>query len=347
MKKIKYGAAMMLVLACCAGCGMNAQTENTDLGMAAVENLEYKESLNYFTDAVSAGEDLRSVYRGMGIAYMGLTDYESAVFCLEAALQAGNGTPQDIDFDINYYLAIAYYRNGQPEEAIERYDAILALRPKDRDAYYLRGCVYLYTGDYEQAMADFTQAISLDTSDFDCVIQIAQMLAEAGYESSGQMLLEQALSGSAKTISDYDLGRIYYYLGDYNAAKTYLSGIKTASDAEATLYLGRTYEALGDYNYASELYADYVATDSSNAEIYNQLGLCRLQLGEYDLALQSFQAGMAVADSSLMQALKFNEIVAYEYMEEYTTAATLMSSYLQSYPDDATAKREYQFLSTR
>ena len=49
----------------------------------------------------------------------------------------------------------------------------------------------------------------------------------------------------------------------------------------------------------------------------------------------------------MMQTLKFNEIITYEYMGEYKTAAALMNSYLRSYPDDDAAKREYEFLQTR
>ena len=56
---------------------------------------------------------------------------------------------------------------------------------------------------------------------------------------------------------------------------------------------------------------------------------------------------MNIEDNGMMQTLKFNEIVTYEYKHDYKTAATLMSSYLRSYPDDATAKREYEFLQTR
>lgn len=68
---------------------------------------------------------------------------------------------------------------------------------------------------------------------------------------------------------------------------------------------------------------------------------------EYSQALEAFQAAMNIEDNGMMQTLKFNEIVAYEYMEDYKTAAALMNSYLKSYPDDGTAKREYEFLKTR
>lgn len=72
-----------------------------------------------------------------------------------------------------------------------------------------------------------------------------------------------------------------------------------------------------------------------------------MQMGEYELALAAFQAAMNIEDNAMMQTLKFNEIVTYEYMGEYKTAAALMNSYLRSYPDDETAKREYEFLQTR
>ena len=47
------------------------------------------------------------------------------------------------------------------------------------------------------------------------------------------------------------------------------------------------------------------------------------------------------------ESLSFNEIVAYEYLEDYQKAAVLLKAYLQNYPDDQTAIREQQFLSTR
>ena len=104
---------------------------------------------------------------------------------------------------------------------------------------------------------------------------------------------------------------------------------------------------MGDYNYASSIYNDYTLNDQSQPEIYNQLGLCRMQMGEYELALMAFQSAMNIEGNDMMQTLKFNEIVAYEYMEDYKTAAALMNDYLKSYPDDAAAQREYQFLKTR
>ncbi len=347
MKNTKILAIGTALLLLCTGCGGAEKTDNTSLGMEAVRNLAYEEALQHFEAALEQGEDERLLCRGMGLAYMGLSQYDNAIAYLEKALRLGDGTARNIDYDINYYLATAYFRNGQPQDAIGSYNAILALRPKETEAYYLRGCVKLYSNDYEGAKADFDQAIALDAQNYDRLILIYEALVDNGYRDAGKEYLQKVIADNEKTISNYDLGRIYYYLEDYESAKNYLSQVKISSDYEASLYLGRTYEALGDYDYASSIYNDYTLNDQSKAEIYNQLGLCRMQMGEYELALMAFQAGMNIEGNEMMQTLKFNEIVAYEYMEDYKTAAALMNDYLKSYPDDEAAQRENQFLKTR
>lgn len=349
LHKIKIRQILVLLLAgmFIVGCGSDEKVNYTQQGMAAIQALEYEEALNCFKNAQDEGEDEQLIYRGMGLAYMGMTKYEDAVTYLEAALHNGGSRVADVDFDINYYLATAYYKNGQTQDAIDAYSAILALRPREKNAYYLRGCVKLTQDDFEGAQLDFDEAVVLDSRDYDQMIRIYMALEEYGYKDAGMVYLQNALKENEKSISDYDMGRICYYMGDYENARNYLTKLKTTTDYGAALYLGRTYEALGDYNYASSIYAGYAENDQSKAEIYNQLGLCRMKMGEYGSALEAFQAAMNIEDNGMMQTLKFNEIVTYEYMREYKTAAALMSSYLKSYPDDETAKREYEFLQTR
>lgn len=343
-KLIITGVIFLLFI---TGCGAGADADNISAGMAAVQNLEYDEAVNLFKTALADNEDERKVCRGLGLAYMGMSQYDEAIAYLERALQLGSVTPSDMDYDINYYLATAYYRNGRTEDSITTYDAILALRPNEKEAYYLRGCVKLYSGDYEGAMADFDNAIVLDKGNYDRLIQIYDVLTDNGYKETGREYLQKAIAENEKTMDNYDLGRIYYYLEDYENAREYLLKVKITSDYEAALYLGRTYEALGDYNYASSIYTDYILIDQSKAEIYNQLGLCRMKMREYEQALSAFQEAMNIEGNEMMQSLKFNEIAAYEYMEDFKTAAALMNDYLKSYPDDEAAQREYRFLKTR
>jgi len=327
------------------GCG--SDNTKVDEGMKMIEALDYQGALLLFDEAEELSENSRLIARGKGIAYMGLTDYGQAVECFKEALAGSNGFVESIDYDLNYYLAAAYTKNGQYEEARKVYDAILALRPKEKDAYFLRGSILLQLGEYDRAKADFDEAIKLDSKNYDRLIQIYRALEAFGYQETGGEYLQNALDGSEKQMRAYDKGRIYYYLGEYQKAYIALEEARKDGGAEGALYLGKAYEATGDYNYASSVYNNYLAKDAGNAEIYNQLGLCELKKNNYVKALEAFQAGKQIEGNSVMQSLSFNEIVAYEYLGEYETAATLLAAYLKLYPDDESAEREQQFLQTR
>ena len=333
-----------LTIGMLTGCGSG--TTKINEGMQLVETLDYQGALTAFDEAEGLGEDSRLLARGRGIASMGLTEYDQAVEYFTQALELSSGWVQNVDYDMNYYLAAAYTKNGQPAEAKKVYDAILGLKPEEKDAYFLRGSVELELGDYESAKADFDRVVSMDPKNYDRLIEIYEVLAEHGYREVGQEYLQNVLD-TAKQLDAYDSGRIYYYLGQYQKASLALEEAKDKGGADSYLYLGRSYEATGDYNYASSVYSNYISKQGPNAEIYNQLGLCEMSKKEYQKALEAFQAGKQIEGNELMQTLAFNEIVAYEYLEEYQKAAVLLNTYLQNYPDDQTAIREQQFLSTR
>ncbi len=344
-KKLSVMLAWLMLLVTCTGCGNSH--EKIDNGMQLIKDLEYREALLQFEEAVSGGENPRLIARGQGIAYMGLTEYDQAINSFRASLSGSDGWVQDIDYDINYYLAAAYTKNGQYQEAKETYDAILALRPSEEDAYLLRGNVLLALSDYEHAKEDFDKVISMNPRDYDRMIEIYQVLESFGYKQVGLELLQGALDAGEDKMNSYDKGRIYYYMGEYQKSYIALEEAKSTGGAESYIYLGKAYEATGDYNYASSVYNSYISQDTTNAHVYNQLGLCEMMKQDYSKALAAFQAGMQIENNDIMQALSFNEIVAYEHLGDYQRAATLLDSYLKAYPDDEKAKREQIFLSTR
>lgn len=343
-RRIVAAGVCCLMTGMLTGCG--SDTTKITEGMQLVETLDYQGALNAFDEAEAQKEDSRLIARGRGIASMGLTEYDQAVEYFTQALELSDGWVQNVDYDMNYYLAAAYTKNGRPAEAKKVYDAILGLKPEEKDAYFLRGSAELELGDYESAKADFDQAISMDPKNYDRLIEIYEALAAHGYREVGQEYLQNVLD-TAKQLDAYDSGRIYYYLGEYQKAYLALDEARDKGGADSYLYLGRAYAATGDYNYASSVYNNYLSKQGPNAEIYNELGLCEMAKKEYQNALAAFQAGKQIEGNSLMQTLCFNEIVAYEYLEDYQQAEVLMNAYLQNYPDDQTAIREQQFLSTR
>lgn len=341
----------VLLALSCAGCGKKS-TENIDAGMTAIENLEYNEALACFEKAIVNSEDLELAYRGQGIAYMGLTQYEDAVTSFEKALKASGMFPGELEYDINFYLATAKYKMGDNAGAIQVFDGIIALEKKNEDAYFLRGSAKVASGDLEGGVADLEKAMELSGNSTEMLIDAYKLLAANGKEQQGNEYLTKALE-KGTSLSDYEKGTISYYLKDYENARNYLETARTntkeKSDTEGSIVymLGQTYEQLGDNNYAAVLYEGYLAENPGNVEIYNQLGLCKLEAGDYQGALEAFQAALQIESNSLTQNLKYNEIVAYEYLGEFTKAKVLMEAYLKAYPDDSAAVREYEFLKTR
>ncbi len=346
-KAVMRLAVMSVCVLMLTGCG-RVSRQHIDEGMQAIAAQNYEQALTSLEEAETAGEDTRLLYRARGLAYMGLTQYTEAADAFEMALKSSDGRVQNMDYDMNYYLATAYYKQGNAEEAIRIYNTILSLSPKEKDALYLRGSILLRqsSDNYESAKADFDRAIELAPSDFDQLLNIYQVLKECGYQDTGREYLENAMANNAKDMSDYNKGRICFYLENYEDARDYLERAKDTAGGGAVLYLGRTWEILGDYNYASSVYEAYVA-NTPDAEIYNQLGMCRLKMNDPQAALEAFQAGQTVEDCPILQTLQYNEIVAYEQLENFTQASSLMQSYLKAYPDDEQAQRENIFLKTR
>lgn len=337
--------AMMIIL--CTGCSLTNKNENVQAGMTAMAALDYDTALASFEAAREAGENPRLLYRGEGLAYMGKTQYEAAAASFETALSYSDGRIDSMDYDINYYLAAAYYKQGEAAKAINVYTAILAMKPAEKDAHYLRGAIYAEIGKLEQALTDFDQAIALDTKDYDRLTDIYCILEKHGYKESGQNYLKTAMEGGTKDMTNFEKGRISYYLEDYENARNYLEKARDDGGYEAILFLGKTYEILGDNNYAISVYNTYLSAEGENPQVLNQMGLCKLSMNDYQGGLEAFQAAMNIEENGMLQVLKLNEIIAYEKLMEYKKAAVLMESYLKTYPDDEEAAREYEFLKTR
>ncbi|MED9904995.1 MAG: tetratricopeptide repeat protein [Lachnospiraceae bacterium] len=342
-------ASMCICLICgFSGCGKGSVNPGVAEGMQYITDMDYSAALSSFETARTNGEEERLITRGMGIACMGLTDYEGAIENFLACLALSDGMVEDMDYDVNYYLAAAYQKAGRYSEAEAVYDAILALKSDETDAYFLRGNARLSQGQYEAAKEDFDKVVELEPANYSRLIQVYEVLSAEGYKEPGLLYLEAALSERSDRMSAFDKGCINYYLGNYEQAQVFLEEAKEDGGADAYLYLGMAYEATGDYNYAiTNVYTSYLNRNEGNAEIYNQLGLCYMKQEDYASALSAFQSAMQIPENGMMQTLQFNEIIAYEYVGEYTQAAVLLENYLKIYPDDEAAKREYGFLSTR
>jgi len=344
------GAILGLALTGCSLPFGNSDDESyLNQGMTAIKEGRYSEASQLFDSAVSEDEDERQALRGKGMAAMAEGDYTAAQNHLKEALACSNGIIKDIDIDIAYYLAVAEYKSGDVQGAIDTYDSIINIKPGEDNAYYMRGKAYLGQGEKEKALSDYEQAVTLAPQDYDHYVRICSDLREAGYENEGDEYLRRAMESGNK-LSDYQLGVFNYYLGNYTDARNYLETARDSKkqDENLIMYLGRTYEELGDIGYAISLYENYIAGGGADAaQAYLRIGLAKMNQKDYSGAVEAFDSGISSGGGSAMQSLQYNKVIAYEMQYDFATAKSLMAEYVQKYPGDEKAARENIFLSTR
>lgn len=344
---------LLPLLACTllvGGCAMGGATgQKTTEGIAALTDGDYARAKELFDEAVRSNEQQMLAYRGLGLAYMGLAQYEDAGQAFEAALAEADDKMPENTADLRLYLAACQYRMEDYEEAADTCTELLeAAEEGVADAYYLRGASELHEGNQNDAKSDFDRAVALEPGDYDLYLNIYEVYSKMSLSGIGGEYLQSALNIQGSELEDYyNRGRIYYYLENYTEAQSQLIGAVEQGYEPAMELIGRVYLAQGDSEHAQAIYEQLGAAFGESASSYNGLALCAMQRGEYDAALSYIGQGLALDGTESKQELYFNEIVAYEKKLDFATAKQKAEAYVANYPSDAAGQKEYTFLKSR
>ena len=305
-------------------------------------------SLTLITGCTNERRENQTAYRQIGINAMESGDYAGAVDAFNSALGQCIGKITENELDICYYKAAAQYASGDSEGAVATYTAIIDYDKKAADAYYLRGCVYLKQGNTESAVSDFDAAVQYNSDDYELYVNIYENLLAYDMTEKGEEYLNKAFDIKGNSAEDYAWrGRIYYYLGQYDNAMTELNSALDKESVIANLYIAQVYEAQGDSENAEVYYQNYVNSGAADPEAMNSLGEIEMAKGNYSGALTYLQQGIAMENVTNRRELMQNLIICYEYTFDFNSAWNIVQEYVQAYPDDASAQREYIFLKNR
>lgn len=357
-KKLKKVALIVILTAVTgisaglSGCSMTSSGSDSGAyqkGMDALADGDLESAMIQFRTAVDQDSRVAESYRGEGIVYMKQGDYASAVTVFErslTALKRSKNTDEEFEEDVEYYLAEAYMKNDQIDEAIDLY-AELTSGEKPDQAFLLHGITRIKQDDIDAALEDFDQVVKKNPSYENC-IRIYEALAGASHKADGAQYLEQALNEEPESADDYYYqGMVYYDLGNSDKA---LESLQTAVDKGSkdaySMYAKVCIEA-GKTDEARSKFEAMVNENKDLAAAYNGLALCDIADGNYDDALTDIQKGLEQNDDSVTEALEYNEAVVYEKKLDFETAKSKMEAFLEKYPDNEEAQREYQFLQTR
>lgn len=328
------------------GCGGENQ-KTYEQANADLEEANYDYALNEYQACISAGYKLAQSYRGSGIVKLRTGDYQGAIDDLTNALNDEKTGKSDRK-DLLEYRAAAELKAELYDQAMADCQTLAEDYSLNANDYYLTGCVALAMDSYDEASSNFSEAYGSDST-YEMAIQIYEAYLGQDMEADGTRYLEAALKTEAKTADDYcERGKVYYYMDDYENARTELTTAADKGSTEATLILGMVYMAQGDTSNARSFYQQYIDADGDDpAKGYNGLALCDISDGDYDSALQNISQGLGDATSDEMRDLLFNEIIVYEKKLDFSTALSKAQEYVQTFKDDDAAAKELTFLQSR
>ena len=157
-----------------------------------------------------------------------------------------------------YNRGIAYWAKGDYDRAIADYSESIRLIPGDARAYVSRGIAYRAKGDFDRAIADCNEAIRLNPSHANAYISRGTAYwYKEDYDRALADYTEAIRLNPNDAVAYNDRGDTYYSKLDYDRA---LADYSEAIRLDPTFILahsnrGETYEAKGDRNKAIEDYS--------------------------------------------------------------------------------------------
>ena len=189
---------------------------------------------------------------------------EEAIEKWRAVASVADGTDDELGAQAWFSVGYLHGKESRHQEAIASYDEAIRLKPGIEEAYYNRGIAKRQLGRHEDAIADYDEAIRLKPDNTEA------------YNNRG--------------VAKDDLGRYEDAIADYDKAiqlkRDYVEAYNNRGVAKEDL--GQHEEAIADLDEAIRLKPDY-------AKAYYNRANVRFALGHKDEARQDFERAFALA----------------------------------------------------
>ena len=315
----------------------------------------YKEAEKEFEKAYQdtenkiSGQNNKQLYLGQAIAYMGQGEYNKAIEACDKAVKIDQYSYLDVKFKI--MKASIKEITGDTKGALEVYNDILEDEDGQiTDVYTARGSLYLELGEEKKALDDFSAAAGSGEKCYDAYFAMYNIYMGMGDNANAEKAIKNVTDIKAETAEEMlQLGKAYYYKGDYTAASSNLDKSLDKGCKDALYYLGMVLMAENDYTAAVGKFQEYISSGSRSnvAQAYNQAAGCYIELEDFISAESYIDKGLGSGISGAYRILGKNQVVLYERMKKYKKARNAAEEYLQKYPGDTEMQKELLFINTR
>jgi tetratricopeptide (TPR) repeat protein len=182
---------------------------------------------------------------------------------LEAAVKA---VPED--FRVNFFLGIAYSRLGRNPDAARVLEKARQISPRDTEAIAQLALVYDSMKKNDESDSLYEEALRINPNFALVLNNYAYSLSERGIQLERALkMAHRALDAAPDNASYLDtMGWIYYQLGKYRDAETYVKKAIAKGEVSAVVHehMGDIYFRLNDTERALEHWNEALKLDEHN-----------------------------------------------------------------------------------
>lgn len=197
-------------------------------------------------------------------------NYGEVAHILESAIKV---VPDD--FRVNFLLGFSYSRLARNVEAVRVLEHAHQLKPKDEDAISQLALVYDGLKQFDESDRLYEEALKLNPKNDLVLNNYAYSLAERGVQLDRALgMAEKAVNANGENASYLDtIGWVYFRLGRYREAETYVKKALSKGEANAVVYehLGDIYSKLNDRERALEQWNNALKLDENNASLRDKI----------------------------------------------------------------------------
>lgn len=266
--------------------------------------------------------------------YLAQGNQDEAVDILKAGAEIDSESADNVIYRKN--LAKLYLDINEVSKALEQLNLVIERNPKDAEAHYLRGQIYLLEEKGQRAVSEFRQVMQANPESAPAYV----LLAKAHLANDEMGIAIENLKSAISIDSGYSPARealinVYLDRKDWQQAILELQQVKEMrpDDVNVLAAIGDVYTLKGDYTHAQQIYTN-IATNFPKLSI-GSLKLAELAQKEdkKSLAEHYYNDALKITPDSLVAIQgKINILLS---QNKYTAATGFCDGMLKQYPDNA------------
>lgn len=231
----------------------------------------------------------RKIWIGTAIAFLTLGSLSGITYMIATRMSSSETSGESATAFIR--RGDAKYSRRDYEDAIADYAEAIRLSPDNAQAYMGRGNAKYALEQYTEALADYEEALKYDP-DYVYALNGRGNVKFARKDFEGAIRdYNQAIQANPQfVLAFYNRGNVKSALKEHRAAmEDFSQAIRLNPQYEpAYLQRGVSRAALTNYSGAIEDYSETIRLNPENGDAYNNRGVARYKLGESHLAIKDF-----------------------------------------------------------